>query len=100
MRERAKRVPVSRELRQEIKHQQGCKCGYCHQQYDEHDLYIHHKIPVSFHKKGEGEHANRVDNLVAVCSECHSFLDHKALHEKVYFDDLIEMQIGVEYPLP
>lgn len=99
MKERAKRVPVSRELRQQVKHEQGCKCGYCHQQYDEHSLYVHHIKPVSKHEKGEGEKANCRHNLVAVCESCHKELDYLALNKDIYLTDLVEMIPGIDYIL-
>lgn len=99
MKERAKRVTVPPEIRQQIKHEQGCKCGYCLQQFTEHDLYIHHIKPVSKHQKGEGEKANCRHNLVAVCSDCHSELDHLALKKDIYLTDLVEMIPGIDYVL-
>ena len=65
--------------KKEIKHGQGCRCGLCSQQFEEHDLFIHHIQP-----KAHGG-LDRKENLVALCEPCHRITDVLALNESVYF---------------
>lgn len=95
----AKRIKVERELREQVKHEQNCHCGFCQREYPTHDLYIHHIIPVAHHEPGEGDKANRRENLCALCSQCHSLADHYALEKHIYLPDLIEMKERMEYIL-
>lgn len=99
MKERAKRVTVPPEVREQIKHEQGCKCLLCHRPFKPQLLYIHHKQPVSHHKKGEGEYANRRENLCALCMGCHQTADHMALEYRIYIPET-QMLPGEEYQLP
>lgn len=96
MGERARRINVSTELRKQVKHEQGCICPLCQRRLDEHDLYVHHIVPVSHHKKNEGKHANRRENLVALCSPCHEYADRLAIEDNVYLHEVI-MLPSVEY---
>lgn len=99
MRERAKRITLSNEVRKQVKHEQACRCMLCQSQFKETDLYIHHVKPVSQFKKGEGHIANKRENLCALCGSCHSYADHMALEKQVYLDEIIDMIPNVEYSL-
>lgn len=105
MGERAKRQPLSAEVRRRVKHDQGCRCLVCQVKLPEKDLFIHHIQPVSHHSKDSGQIANRRENLCALCGECHSWADHMALTKKVYLNEVMEiprftdMKPGIEYPI-
>lgn len=99
MKEKARRVPIPTETRFQIKHEQGCNCLVCGNHKKESDLFIHHVVPVSHHRRGEERSANRRENLCALCGECHSWADHMALEKGVYLNEIIDMRPGVSYPL-
>lgn len=99
MERRARRVSLSPEIRSRVKHEQGCRCFICKEQFEEHDLYIHHIQPVAHHRKGQGEYANRRENLVALCKPDHEWADSMALERGVYLNELIDMEEGIEYGL-
>lgn len=97
MGERAKRVTVPVELRKQIKHEQGCRCGLCQAKFDEFDLFVHHIQPVAHHQKERGEEANRRENLIALCEPCHKYADKMAFEQNVYLNEIVDMREGVSY---
>lgn len=97
MAERARRITVPTEIRQQIKHEQGCRCLACGVIFREQDLSIHHVQPVSHHRPDRMLEANRRENLCALCGGCHDWADHMALEKGVYLNELIDMEQGVDY---
>lgn len=92
-------------LRKQIKHEQGCKCGLCGELFKPKELNIHHIKPFSHHKKEELPQSSKRENLVALCSPCHSFADELALEHDIYLSEFpnnklryeVNMSEGIEY---
>lgn len=99
MREWAKRITIPQALKDEIKHEQGCRCILCGKVKPFNKLQIHHKKPVCHFLPYESKLAAKRENLCAICTGCHPTADHYALTERVYIDELIEMREDEEYVL-
>lgn len=84
MKEWATRVRLPKEVREQVKEEQEYLCFICRKECEGHELFVHHKEPVSHHQPGEGAYANRRENLCALCGECHATADHMALERNKY----------------
>ena len=76
---------ISQHIRKEVISEQNDKCNKCNKQLTEYNVNIDHKIGVQFGG------TNDLDNLQALCVECHSEKTIKERRNRKKIQNMIEL---------